>query len=521
MKEKSRKKTFVDILCLIFYSLFTICFSYIFLNCFLRNPLEYKNLHAWIYFLLAIFTLLLWILLYHCIKKVFSKLCKKQVQIIFLCTFLLSIVFLAVLYFTLEVPLGWDFGVVYSQAKAYVLTGDRTHMTYGLEYFQWFPNNIFIFFVEVVIFKVGKIFGIENFLAIGVIVNGLLIFLAILFMVLYCYRKWGVEKAYFSLLLSFFFFPLYLYLPIFYTDTMSVMFGPLLLFLSTFLKDETKKKNILLLVFICFLLFIGMKIKMTIFFFFFSFFAIFITQKRYKRCFAFVGIFLLCYFSCNQIYQKIIVEKESFNFTVNNYGSIPITHWIMMGIEDPKIDYAARMVHGGYYGDDYLITQSYKTGKESIPRHIKEIKRRIGDYGILGYTDYLTKKAVNAWGDGSYYSHIALSFNNQNTKDIQNIFAGRDSDIIYYIEEGIQMAFLFVLCISGIYCIKKNDQQVIGEHIATFILFLFLLLWENRSRYLYNYIPIFIIIVTCYIDKMNVLKKIKIINDCNDQKRYS
>lgn len=506
MEKKLVKRTFVDILCLIFYSLFTISFSYIFVNCLFRQVLTYKHLHSWIYLLLGIFTLLLWMLLYHLIKKIFSKLSMKQVYVIFGLTFLLSIVIMVALALILEVPLGWDFEVVYSQARAYVLDGDRTHMTYGLEYFQWFPNNIFIFLIEVIIFKIGDFFGIHNFLSIGVSFNGLVIFLSILFMVLYCYQRWGKEKAYFSLLLSFFFFPLYLYLPIFYSDTMSVMFGPLLLFLSTLFKDDQQRKNILLLVVISIVLFIGMKIKMTIFFFFFSFLAIFIIQKKYKRCFAFIGIFLLCYVGCNQAFQSFVVERKSFQFTVNDYGKIPVTHWMMMGIEDPKVDYTGHMIHGGYYGDDYLITQSYDTGKESIPRHIKEIKRRIHGYGLIGYANYLTNKAVNAWGDGSYFSHIALSFNHHNTKGIQNHFCARSGDIIYYIELGIQMAFLFILCVSGIYCIRKNDREAIGEHIAIFILFLFLLIWENRSRYLYNYIPIFIIVITCYIDKLNIMR---------------
>ena len=46
---------------------------------------------------------------------------------------------------------------------------------------------------------------------------------------------------------------------------------------------------------------------------------------------------------------------------------------------------------------DYNITKSYKTGKESIPRHIKEIKRRLKDFGFIGYVDYLDKKLVNVW----------------------------------------------------------------------------------------------------------------------------
>ena len=102
MEVKEQKKSIITIMCLIFYTLFTLSFSYIFINCFFREISVYKSFQTWIYFILGILTLLLWILLYQAIKKIFSKVSKKTTMIIFGITFVLSIGLLVVLYFILH-----------------------------------------------------------------------------------------------------------------------------------------------------------------------------------------------------------------------------------------------------------------------------------------------------------------------------------------------------------------------------------------------------------------------------------
>ncbi|HIT10895.1 MAG TPA: hypothetical protein IAC24_04795 [Candidatus Onthousia faecigallinarum] len=504
MEHIKKKKNFREILCLIFYFLFTLSFSYVFVNCFFREISVYQKFHSWIYLLLGIFDLFLWCFLYKAIKKIFTKLSKKQVILVFAVTFLFAIGVLIAVSNLFEAPLAWDFGVVYAQADSYVRTGDRNLLATYPEYFQLFPNNIAIFLIEVVIFRIGKFFGFTDFASVGIFFNGIAIFLSIFFLVLYCYRRFGKEKAYFSLIISFFFFPLFLYLPIFYSDTLSVAVGPFLLFLSTFMEDKKWKKNILLCCIMALSLFIGMKIKMTVIFFLLGFLFLFFIQKKYKLLFMFSLVFLIGYVGLNQIYQKVVVERGSFSFQVNDYGKIPVTHWLMMGIEDSKADNSSRNAYGGYNLNDYNITQSYEKGEDSIPRHKKEIIKRLKEYGFFGYLDYLTKKAVNAWGDGSYYVQIALTLNKEvNQKgEVQHFLTGKSSDTIFYLEEGVQIAFLFILCFSGFYCFKTKSKETLVEHISIFLLFLFLLVWENRSRYLYNYIPIFIIIITVYIDKL-------------------
>lgn len=502
------KTKFIKCLYILFYFFFAISFSYLFVNCFFRELSVYQKFNSLTYFCFGVVIFAIWIFIYRLIDNKFDSFSKKRKSFAFILTFFLFGSLLTFCAISLEVPFGWDFNVVYEQARSYYLTGNRLLLSSYPDYFQLFPNNIFLFLLELIFFKIGGVFKIQNLAAINVFFNAISIFLAVLFLVLYCYRKFGCKKAYFSLLLSFFFTPLYLYVPIFYTDTLTVAFAPFILFLSTFI-DEKKNKTIFLLFFaMSILLFVGMKIKMTVIFILVGFIFYYFIKHKFKLLFSFCAIFLVSYLCLNSIYQSQVVNRQSFAFKVNDYGSIPITHWIMMGIEDKNADNSSRNSYGGYNENDYKLTQSYTSASESVSMHFNEIKRRLKLYGVVGYFDYLTKKAVNAWGDGSYFVQVALGMNHfNNNTSIQNFFIGNSNDIILYFEISVQMAFLFIICFSSWYCLKHRCTDTLIEHVAIFLLFIFLLFWENRSRYLYNYIPLFIIVITYYIDKFKMINK--------------
>ena len=61
----------------------------------------------------------------------------------------------------------------------------------------------------------------------------------------------------------------------------------------------------------------------------------------------------------------------------------------------------------------------------------------------------------------------------------------------YYLVTSYHLVILITILISSIY--YKKDFNLISR-ISLFGLFLFLLIWETRSRYLINYLPIMQII---------------------------
>ena len=77
--------------------------------------------------------------------------------------------------------------------------------------------------------------------------------------------------------------------------------------------------------------------------------------------------------------------------------------------------------------------------------------RRLYSYNFISFLDYIDKKIVNIWGDGSYFSAIKLNIDNKNnSNNLQKILSGEDKNrILLYFEQGVQLCLLFMLAFSG------------------------------------------------------------------------
>jgi 4-amino-4-deoxy-L-arabinose transferase-like glycosyltransferase len=491
-------------------NIFTVLiFVYLFINLFIFDVSVFYKVNNLISLIASFITIILWIVLYHFIHKKYSNVSIKTEIIIV--TFIMLIVLLLqyLIIKELAVNPSWDFAVVFKNAENFVSYGNRLDENIYFGYFELFPNNIMLFVMLTIFIKVGIIFGISTFHS-ALIMNIFFIDLAILLLYI-CVRKWfGKDKGLFALILCFFFSPLFLYVPIFYTDTISLPFGIILILLYGYIKDSNKlsiKNIVLYLLFgICF--FIALTIKMTLVFIIIAIlFDIFI-RKRILLTISFLMLTLIAYIGCSTLYNSLVINNNDYNFNNAHCGKIPYTHWIMMGIEDPKADNSTRNSYGGFNENDYNLTKSLNTEKERINFNINEIERRIRSYGAPGYMVYLTKKAVNAWGDGTYFAPIKLSLNpmdNRNTTAHQIFLSGGKYYKFYlYFAQGVQFSFLIILILSATYNIKKKDEvnSINFIHLSIIMLLAFLLMWENRSRYLVTYIPIFIFLISFYIKKI-------------------
>lgn len=487
-----------------FYIIFLCLFSYLVINIPIKRVSVYHEINPSIYILVSLLILIVWFILYKLTSKVFEKISKRKKIILYIITLTLIFSIQILVAFILDVPLGWDFKFIYTQARDFVMERVPISMSGNPYYFQYFPNNIFLYCILVILFSIGKLINITDFICIGVTVNIIIIFLTILFTFLYIQKKFGNKNAYFSLITFLFFIPLFLYIPIFYSDTFSIIFIPLLLYISTFFEEDSKIKRIIAYCIFGILTFIGYKIKMTVIFIPLSIIISNFLSKNYKVMITTSISIAVSILTFGSLFSHIFIEKDILHIKIDDYGSIPYTHWIMMGIEDKDYDNSGRNSYGGYNYDDYLKTQSFTTNKEASKFHIKEIGNRIKKYGIIGYLNYLTKKAVNAWGDGNYFAAIKLKWENYNSGSLQKIISGNDNyHIMIYLNCAVQFAFLLLLIYSFARSIKRKDDNLIVIQLSISMLFIFLLFWENRSRYLYNYIPLFVIIVTNGVEKIN------------------
>ncbi|MGN1299293.1 MAG: ABC transporter permease [Candidatus Scatovivens sp.] len=494
----------------LFEIMFSIIFLIIFIGFFFFDISVYCDVNPIISIISAIIILGIWLLIF---KKILSKSKQwsKRKEIIIVTITMFVIVGLQIIVVKyLRVNPGWDFGVIFSNAKSFVLYGDRTIEGYEPWYFQRFPNNILLFIIYVVITKVGYLLNFSDITLPLIIFNVLMVDVSIIILYLYLRKVYNKKSAYFGLILSMFFTPLLLYSTIFYSDTISLPFVIMILYLYTFYKENnTTKKNILICIIMSIVTYIGIKIKMTVIIVFIAIVIDMILNKRIKNVCIQILSFVVIFLSFNFLFTTYVENNSKFEFKYNNYGNIPITHWIMMGIEDPTADNTGRNSYGGYNSKDYKKTLSFENAEQAKNFNIKEIKSRIEKYGLLGYSKYLLKKAVNCWGDGTYFSSVKINIESVHKSDILYSIFGinqKNYDYYLYFAQGVQFAFFICLLITSIKSILKCKFNNSYIRVAIFGIMIFLLIWENRSRYLLNFIPLFIIII---IEFMNSLKKEK------------
>ncbi len=478
----------------------TICsFFWIILCSFFFESNVYYSQNRIISFSFSLLILCLWFYLYKGINHIKESRINIKFEIITLSCFfiLVTIIQFAVLK-QLSVEPSWDFGVVFDNAYNFVSTGSIENAVYS-GYFQYFPNNIMLFCLLIVFIKIGSLIGISA-LASAWVMNIAFIDLSLLLLYLVCRKKFSKKTGIFSLVIIFFFLPLFLYTPIFYSDTLSLFVGISLIYVFSFINNKNSVvKNIVLFILVGIIAFLGKEIKITSLFVLISLIFNWIVVEKHFKAFIlpFVSLISMCIFII--VFNYTIVKNDRFSFQVNNYGSYPFTHWIMMGIEDKDFDNSDRNSYGGYNLRDYDLTRNFDTGKDAIKFNISEYIRRVKLYGFNGYIEYLSRKTVNAWTDGLYYSDVKLGRNpyDNNSSMRKLIYENNYTRYaILYFSQSVQFAFLILLILGSIFKFLKSEKEIDYVRMSILCIMFFLLFWENRSRYLVNFIPLFILIIT-------------------------
>lgn len=472
-----------------------VFFLYIlFSSLYLESNVYYKQ-NSFISLIVSIFILLIWIYMYKIIKRNKDKISNRKAFILLIVYFVIISIIQVITIKTLSVDPEWDFNVIYKNALDYVYKYNRLISVYP-EYFDLFRNNIIIFIIDYLPIKVSYVLKLNPLYCCWGF-NIMFIDLALAIMYKTIKNKFGVESAFFSLIISLFFVPLFMYTTIFYSDTYS-LFIPISLVLVINKLDD-KSNNKIYWIILGILLFLGKEIKITTTFivigYMFRYFSYKIDAKRIIN----IGFMIFTLIICCLVFNKFVVEKDSYNFFATGKGAYPYTHWIMMGIEDPDDDNTGRNSYGGYNSKDYELTAQFSSRKNAARFNIQEYIRRVKKYGFIGYFNYLTKKAVNTWTDGYYFADVKISINprHPNSNIYNFIITDPTKHIMIYFTQGVQYAMLICLILGTI--VKYRSKNIDYIRVAIFGLLIFFLFWENRSRYLFNYILIFIYIITEFV----------------------
>lgn len=147
---------------------------------------------------------------------------------------------------------------------------------------------------------------------------------------------------------------------------------------------------------------------------------------------------------------------------------------------------------GQYREEDVEFTSSFKTKQEKTENNLKIINRRKRWQNM----NSIRRKLMCTWGDGTYYAVNTLDFDPINNGIHQEfIFKRGEHHTFYQYYTQIQhISIITLMIIVSLFAIKKPEKNETILRLSIFGLFLFLLIWETRSRYLVNYLPVMQII---------------------------
>ena len=353
-------------------------------------------------------------------------------------------------------------------------------------YYSVYPNNRFLL---IILYGLQKIIPISN-----QILFSLLSTICISVMSLFTYKTvnkvWDLNKGLLSLFICVLSPIFYLYVSYYYTDVLMLPFASILIYLIVKTKDEKNlKSNVLYGILIGIIAIIGYKIRAVAIFILVAYFVYLIFTKKILivlKKFAPIIIGAILTITCigtieNKFFTNVNVDKE-----------FPMTHWIMMGVNEKS--------YGYYSEDDYNLSSSASNVSERTDLNIKEIKNRLSDLGPFGTVKLLVVKLVSVWGKGDYSYQKYLELVNDFNPSYSYLLEDKNI-VINYLLQFSKIVVMFMAIISLINIYKSGKKSIIA--ISLFGAVFFYLVWEVCPRYGLSFLPWLILIGTCSYDTLN------------------
>lgn len=363
----------------------------------------------------------------------------------------------------------------------------------GSVYLIRYPNNFALVFLLSAVYRLCTlIFGYVPSL-VPVIINAFAINISVLLTVFTARKIFGNRRAVFVLLLCFLFAPFYTYVPYYYTDSLSMPFciGAIYLFVLA-VGSEKKIQKYVLFVVSGVLVFLGYKLKGSLIILLAAVLIYVFLKMNIKQVLCIVLAVIAGFGSIGAIYtvafnsMGIVTEEQSDRY------EYPYTHWIMMGLKGL----------GHYNLKDSNYTDSFESKAEKQEANIKEIKNRIEKFGPDGLTEHIFNKAVWTWEDGTYYiSHHIEDCKRENILHSFVLTKGENHLYFFVYSNGFQLLLIFLMLMSILKGCKDPYVNILTLFKGIiFAAFIFFLIWETRSRYLYNFTPLFMLVAVDGLD---------------------
>lgn len=467
----------------LFYGFEFIIFSLLLLFVIFYNKSSFANLSFYetifSFFVYSIFIFLLW-------KFVLSKITTgKRFYVI---TFVIFIILQLLFAFIFAVRPSWDFGAV-NDSVFWDLDGNLKLA--DNVYFYRYSNNVGMFLILKVLYLPFHLMGASHFilLGIGLLFNIVLIDIGIfyLYRLISLFFSKKIRSLFF--LITLLYLPFITYVPIFYTDTYSLPFAIMAIYyLFFYLYKDNRKINLILCG-----LFLGIgcfiKFSLLIVFIAIILFLFFRERRISLKKYGMILFLIALFFSLPLLFLNFYIAV-TFDSKLLDKESFPKEHYFMMGLTN----------FGGYNLKDVEFTMNIsgvnKKKKADLERMSKRINKLLETGNIW---EFYINKAVYTWGDGTYFAPRKLALepiNNFSIKKFILDYEGKSNYLFRCISQAQIIFILFFIPVGILFNRYLNRCQRdfhLLLNIIIFGIFLFFMLWEARSRYIVNFIPILLV----------------------------
>ncbi|RPH75659.1 hypothetical protein EHM76_01145 [bacterium] len=389
---------------------------------------------------------------------------------------------------------GWDVSHVFD-AVHYVINKSSFVRINAMYPFSVYPNNLGILFLLLPIEWFARLIHVDGYLA-SIMVSVLAVNLAGVF--LYYLINHMTQKPMIALFTWFLFniligFSPWITIP--YTDTFTILFPISALYIYVTKKNQIVSIRRSLL--IGFLLFWGMYIKPSV-------------------SVVLVAIVLTEFLSLGKFSEKKLMYRKLISIGLIILGGTPIflgnalVHGALSEILQPEARFTA--LHyinmglntdrdGVFWGEDVDYSKSFQTVKERNRGNLSKILSRLSSFGVEGYAQFLSRKALANFADGTFAWGIEGNFfriiperTNPISKILNSYIIGNGVNYSKFLTNGQFAWYLSLLILPFLVFVPKQiNTDMVLLCLSILGIIAFVMLFEARARYLINHIPVFLV----------------------------
>lgn len=407
-------------------------------------------------------------------------------------------------------PIGWD---------AFEITNSAECGLYNGDYFVRHTNNLFMQIMLSDWLRVLKPIGFISSLRKLELLNLFFVDASIWMSVMTAKKIYGMKAADRVFICSVLLIGFHPTLSTIYSDTLAMPFPIGVLFCVVSAMNTTKKWKQRIYLFLAGILgIIGYYIKPTVLIIYIAMGIL--ISIRLKKEFLNKQMILLAIFALagaviamSTVSLRIHPVKMELEEQYPDIVPLGILHYIGLGLGSLEDDPSG---YGGWNEPEVLWTQQHINHPDYTKEAIGHICDRIASYGLIGYPCHLLNKLIWAGSDGTFFYGLEGDFHVEEQSPqytlrgwLQNGFYIETSFYQNWFSSWMQGVWMMI-CVMGTFSVFQKSENIFSSisKLSILGLFMFLLLFENRSRYLFLYLPVLLIAVTSEIHpvKINPLK---------------